>query len=71
MSVLILTFFVWVVLVPVAVIAVAWVASSVGARRYQRAERRYSERMGGQAQVLRLPTADRPVRARPNGSLTA
>jgi hypothetical protein len=61
MSVLILTFVVWVVVVPLAVIAVAWVASSAGARRHLRAERRHSELMGSPAQVLRLPTADRPV----------
>jgi hypothetical protein len=61
MSVLILTFFVWVVIVPLAVIAVTWVASSVGARRYLRAQRSYSELMGNSAQVLRLPTAERPV----------
>ena len=71
MSVLILTLFVWVVFVPVAVIAVAWVASSLGARRHLRAERLYSELMGGSAQVLRLPTADGPVRAPRDGSLTA
>jgi hypothetical protein len=61
MSVLILTFVVWVVVVPLAVIAVAWVASSVGARRYLRAERSYSPATGSTAQVLRMPTAERPV----------
>ena len=71
MSVLILTFFVWVVIVPLAVIAVAWVASSVGTRRYLRAERTYSELMGSPAQVLRLPTAERPVGPAAGGSLTA
>ena len=62
LMVLIVTLFVWVVILPPAVIVTAWTVSVVGARRRRRAERTHERLVPPlSGQVLHFPTAERHV----------
>ena len=63
MSVLIVALLVWVVVIPLAVMLGTSALASIGTRRRLRAERRYAALSPARpAQILRFPSADRPVR---------